>query len=287
METCLLIQRRMRRAFRPRRRPWNSSRLRFRVEPRISSPLCRFEYTCVFRFVRICIRRGNARKIFFRDIRLRGMQSVFRSSWKGGKVPGLIRVVPEMENVGRADWSADNPSNKLREDTRTRSGWVARVYTGFERYYGVDRGQDTNPFDISLHFSRVREIIIDKSGGYTNLLPSSNCAYIHIDISPSQTWKKKNFSNRRVSLVRWGRGGGREKRDASIIQPLTRSHGFLAADLDRGSIQTWRCAVRPFSIARADPLSARETVIGYSDNGGKEGFIHREQGMDGHYAKRW
>lgn len=103
METCLLIQRRMRRAFRPRRRPWNSSRLRFRVEPRISSPLCRFEYTCVFRFVRICIRRGNARKIFFRDIRLRGMQSVFRSSWKGGKVPGLIRVVPEMENVGRAD----------------------------------------------------------------------------------------------------------------------------------------------------------------------------------------
>ena len=60
METCLLIQRRMRRAFRPRRRPWNSSRLRFRVQPRMR----RFEYTriCiyVFHFVRICIRSGNA-----------------------------------------------------------------------------------------------------------------------------------------------------------------------------------------------------------------------------------
>lgn len=212
METCLLIQRRMRRAFRPRRRPWNSSRLRFRVEPRISSPLCRFEYTCVFRFVRICIRRGNARKIFFRDIRLRGMQSVFRSSWKGGKVPGLIRVVPEMENVGRADWSADNPSNKLREDTRTRSGWVARVYTGFERYYGVDRGQDTNPFDISPHFSRLREIIIDKSGGYTTIIKLCIYAYWHIplpDLEKEKFFESSSFP--RSMGKRWREGKKRCK----------------------------------------------------------------------------
>lgn len=65
METCLLIQRRMRRAFRPRRRPWNSSRLRFRVEPRISSPLCRFEYTCVCFALFAFAYEGETRERYF------------------------------------------------------------------------------------------------------------------------------------------------------------------------------------------------------------------------------
>lgn len=107
METCLLIQRRMRRAFRPRRRPWNSSRLRFRVQPRMR----RFEYTRIYIRIPLCSHLHTKRK---RDMRggkvfffgIFGCKECDACFDRVGKIEiGLIRVcvVREMENVGRAD----------------------------------------------------------------------------------------------------------------------------------------------------------------------------------------
>lgn len=77
-----------------------------------------------------------------------------------GENTGLIRVyvVREMENVGRAIDPLIIPRIS-RERTRELDR-VARVYTGFERYYGVGRGQDTlyesfRYFCILMYFPRT------------------------------------------------------------------------------------------------------------------------------------
>lgn len=153
-ETCLLIQRRMRRAFRPRRRPWNSSRLQFTVQPRISSPFCVDSNIYTYVFVHICIRRG---KRYFLGTFGR-MECTRVRVGKGGK----YRFDPGLRCPGNGKrWLIDPLIIPRISRERTRElDRVARVYTGFERYYGVGRGQDTlyesfRYFCILLYFPRT------------------------------------------------------------------------------------------------------------------------------------